>query len=101
MREADFARRCPVEHGRDHRTGLADEGDTPRRWRQMGEAGVKADPRYHHADAIRPNQPEKMRSCRIERGLLQSLSGFAELAETGGDNDCCLRAVLTQFGDEP
>ena len=100
MREADAARRRPIEHRGDHRAGLADEGDVARRRREMRKARVEPDAGHDDADAVRPDEAQQMRPRGVEHGLLQRAARFAQFAEPGGDHDSGPGAARAEFGDE-
>ena len=100
MREADAARRRPVEHRGHHRARLADEGNVARRRREMREAGVEPDPRDHDADAVRTDETQQMRARGVERRLLQGASGLAQFAESSRDDDRGLGAARTERGNQ-
>jgi len=100
VRKADPARHCPIEHRRDHRARLTEESDFPRRGCQVGEGGVEPEARHHDADAVRPDDPQEMRLCRLECRPLQAAALLAELAKTGGNDDGSASAELTQLANE-
>ena len=83
MRKANAARHRPIEHRRDHRAQLAEEGDFSRRRCQMRKGGVEPNSGHHDADAVRADDAQRMGSCRIQCGLLQGVAALAKLGETG------------------
>ena len=104
MREADAARRRPIEHRGDHRARLADERDVAGRRREMREARVEPEPRHDDADAIRTDDAQQMRARRVQHLLLQLPPGIAQFAEPGGDHDRGLGAARSErrrSGREP
>src|SRR5579864_6066895 len=101
MREADAARRRPIEYRGNHRTGLADKGDVAGRWRDMREAGVEPNPGHDDADAIGTDEAHEVWPGGIERRLLQGAAACAQLGEASGDHDRRLGAALTELGDKP
>src|SRR3546814_11355105 len=70
--EADAAVRRPVQHGGDHRAGLADERDVAGLRLEVGEAGIEVDAGNHDADAVRADHPHQVRPGGIEHLLGQA-----------------------------
>src|SRR6516162_4551602 len=66
----------------------------------MRERGVEPKPRQHDADAVRPDNAQEMRLCRVECGLLQRLTPLTEFAETGSNDYSRARAPRRQFMDQ-
>ena len=100
VREADGARRRPVEHRGHHRTRLADQRNAAGRRRQMRKTGIKPERWHDDADAIGADNAQQVWTCRVEHRLLKSPAGFAQFAETRGDHDCCLGTAHPECGDE-
>ena len=71
MREADLVRTSPVEHRRAERAGLRDEGEPARQRVDVGEGRVQAGPGHHETQAVGPQDPQQVRSSRIEHPLLE------------------------------
>ena len=99
MGKADAPFRGPIEHGRDDRPGLGDEGDIAFVGRQMGKARIDAGMGRDQPDAVRPDDPHQMRARRVEHGLMQFVAAF-DLAETRRDNHCRAAALLAEFLDD-
>ena len=61
--EADLPRGRPFEHGGGDRIRLGDESEVARRRHHRGRARVELPPRHDHADPIRADQAQPVRSC--------------------------------------
>ncbi len=61
--EADLPRGRPFEHGGRDRIRLGDESEVARRRHHRGRARVELPPRHDHADPIRADQAQPVRSC--------------------------------------
>ena len=104
MREADAARRRPVQHGGHHGARLGDEGDVAGARCYMCEAGVQPGARRHDAQAVRPDDAQQVRLCRVQRCLPQCAAAPVAIVvgrtQAGGDDDGGFRAARAQLGDQ-
>lgn len=74
---------CPIDQRRDDRPRLGKQRDVARLRRHMREAGVELERWDHQADRVRPDDPEEVRSCRVQHRLPQSVL----TRESGSDDD--------------
>ena len=101
MREAEAARRRPVDGGGHQRPGLADECKPAGQRREMSEACVDAFCRRNDPQAIRAENAHEVRFRGRER-LSPKLGtlGAATLAEAGGEDDGGAGAAGAERGDD-
>ena len=94
VREADAARARPVEHGGDECTRLRHERQLSRQRADVREAGIEAQVRHQHADAVGPEDAQRVHVRCVEHGLLLRAS------EAGGQHDRRPGAACAEFGDQ-
>lgn len=90
---------APIEDGGEQGAALAEEGDAAGARDGLGESGVEADERIHHAEAIGADETQRTAG---EFGGNLSLEGQAfrtALAKAGGDYDGGLDACRNAFAD--
>src|SRR3546814_1434624 len=74
--EADAAVRRPVQHGGDHRAGLADERDVAGLRLEVGEAGIEVDAGNHDADAVRADHRSEEHTSELQSLMRISYAVF-------------------------
>ena len=101
MREADIAARGPVEHRSRDRTGLASRRRCCPAGREMGKARIDASAGRHDAEAVRPDDSQQIRLCRIQHRLAYAPAlGTLPLSEACCDHDCGAAATRTELADK-
>jgi hypothetical protein len=102
MREADAARRGPVQHRRAQGAGLADEGHLAGLGRLVQETGVETQAGHQQADAVRPQQAHPIFARRLQHRLLCGAPVLhRDLPEAGGDDHGGEHPAGAQGIDDP
>ena len=94
VRKADRACAGPVEHGGHQGTRLRHEREFARQRIGMREARVQPDMRCQQPDAVRAQDAQQVRPCRVQHGCL--LLG----AQAGSQDHGGARAERTQFRNQ-
>ena len=63
------ARRCPVHQPGGHRAGLGEAGDGPGLGLHMAETGIHPGAGHDEAQAVRPDDAQQGRACRLQHVL--------------------------------
>ena len=100
VREADAARRRPVDRGGHYRARLSNQGEVPRQRIDRRKAGVQADTRHHDAEAVGPDDAHELMLAGIEHRLAQDASRCLAFLEPGGDHDRGFGAAPGEIGDD-
>ena len=102
QREANPARRRPIEHHRHQRAGLTDKGEIAVFHPGVRVACVQAARGHHDAEARRSNDAQAVRLGRIQYLLPKSSAiGMSEAIEIVRDHHRGARAACAEIGDQP
>ncbi len=102
MGKTDAPRPRPIQHGGAHGARLAGEGDVAGQGGQVGEAGVKPDPRHQQAETVGAQQAHAVSPRhRQDLGLCRAAAaGCRRGAKPGRQHDGGAGAVLAQIVDD-